>query len=114
MLKISGTKISLTRGDSAYITLHINMSDGSPYEVQENDIIKCQVRDKVNDGNLIFEGTIEKINDEIVWHIRPEDTKNEEVTNYVWDAQIELENGDVFTFIPTSAFRLMDEVTMEG
>lgn len=113
MLKISGTKISLTRGDSAYITLNINMSDGTPYELQETDVIKCQVRDRANDGDLIFEGLIEVINNEPVWHIRPEDTENEDVATYVWDAQLEMENGDIFTFIPSSTFKLLDEVTME-
>lgn len=113
MLKITDSKIALTRGDSAYITLIIEDKDGNPYEVQEEDIIRCQVRDRVNDGELLFEGLIEKVRDEYIWHIRPEDTVGKEVKTYFWDAQIELPNGDIFTFIPPSVFRLLDEVTME-
>lgn len=111
MLKISGNKISLTRGDSAYITLIPNMDD-VPYVLGENDTVRVQVRDVPNTGELIFEGNIEIINDEIVWHILPEQTKDLEVAVYCWDAQLELENGDIFTFIPSSQFKLLDEVTM--
>lgn len=112
MLKISGTKIFLTRGDSAYITLTINTKDGV-YELQDGDTVKCQVRTEPNDGQLLFEGQIDIVRDEIVWHIRPEDTKDLEVDKYYWDAQLELPNGDIFTFIPSSIFKLTDEVTME-
>ena len=51
MLKISGTKISLTRGDSAYITLTINDQNGDPYTLEDGDVVKCQVRTEPNDGD---------------------------------------------------------------
>lgn len=111
MLKISGNKISLTRGDSAYITLIINTNDGV-YTLNEGDEVRVQVRDVPNTGDLIFEGNIEMINDEIVWHIYPAQTTNLEVATYYWDAQLQTANGDIFTFIPASAFKLLDEVTM--
>lgn len=114
MLKISGTKISLTRGDSAYITLTPTLADGSKYELQEGDKIRCQVRDQANDGELLFEGTVTQIRDDMVWHIQPIDTEEAEVKEYVWDAQLELSNGDIFTFIPESKFKLLNEVTMGG
>lgn len=112
MLKIKDTKIALTRGDSAYITLTILDKDGRPVEIGEDDIIRCQVRETVNGGELIFEGDIEKVRDEYIWHIKPDDTRHREVKNYVWDAQLEYPNGDIFTFIKPSLFKLMDEVTM--
>jgi len=111
MLKISGNKISLTRGDSAYITLTINTNDGV-YTLNEGDEVRVQVRDVPNTGELIFEGNIEMINDEIVWHIYPAQTTDLEVATYYWDAQLQTANGDIFTFIPASAFKLLDEVTM--
>lgn len=110
MLKISDTKIYLTRGDSAYITLQI-INNGKPYTLHEGDIISCQVRNRPNDGDLLFKGQIDIVRDEIVWHIRPEDTKHAEVGTYYYDAQVETANGDVFTFITSSVFKLTDEVT---
>lgn len=111
MLKISGNKISLTRGDSAYITLTIN-TDNGVYVLNDGDEVRVQVRDVPNTGDLIFEGNIEIINDEIVWHIYPAQTTDLDVATYYWDAQLQTANGDIFTFIPASAFKLLDEVTM--
>ena len=113
MLKISGNKISLTRGDSAYITLTIN-TENDIYTLNDGDEVRVQVRDMPNTGELIFEGTIEMIEDEIVWHIYPDQTKDLEVATYYWDAQLQTSNGDIFTFIPASAFKLLDEVTMDN
>ena len=111
MLKISGNKISLTRGDSAYITLTINTENGI-YNLLDGDEVRVQVRDVPNTGELIFDGIIDVINDEIIWHILPRQTSDLEVKTYYWDAQLQTPNGDIFTFIPSSPFKLMDEVTM--
>lgn len=117
MLKISGHKISLTRGDSAYITLQPNILDQNdretPYELNDGDIVRVQVRDIPNVGELIFEGNVDIMPDgEIVWHIFPYQTSQLEVKTYYWDAQLQTPNGDIFTFITSSPFRLTDEVTM--
>lgn len=113
MLTISGNKISLTRGDSAYITLNVYDADGNAYELGDGDIIHCQVRTAPNTGELVTEGEVLYEDDgAIVWYLRPSDTSDLEVTKYYWDAQLELSNGDIFTFIPASQFKLMDEVTM--
>lgn len=111
MLKIKGTNISLTRGDSAYITLTINTENGT-YSLQNGDVVRVQVRNVPNTGELLFEGIVESDGDEIIWHIIPEQTSNLEVATYYWDAQLQTSNGDIFTFIPASSFKLLDEVTM--
>lgn len=112
MLKINGYKISLTRGDSAYITLEIHTNNGL-YELNDGDIVRVQVRDIPNTGELLFEGNIDIMPDgEIIWHIIPSQTSALEVKTYYWDAQLQTPNGDIFTFIPANPFKLMDEVTM--
>lgn len=116
MLKIKGNNITLTRGDSAYITIVPTKKneDGStsPYVLQEGDKIRCQVRHEANDGELLFEAFIEEVRpQEYVWYIRPSDTNGAEVKTYFYDVQIELSNGDIFTFIKSSPFTLSDEVT---
>ena len=111
MLKISGNKISLTRGDSAYITLTIETNNGT-YALEDGDKVRVQVRDVPNTGDLMFDGEVEVLNGEIIWHIYPEQTSWLEVKTYYWDAQLETSNGDVFTFIPASPFKLLDEVSM--
>lgn len=111
MLKISGNKISLTRGDSAYITLSIETDNGT-YELNDGDKVRVQIRDVPNTGELLVEGDVDVSGEEIVWHIYPAQTSNLEVKTYYWDAQLETSNGDIFTFIPASPFKLLDEVSM--
>lgn len=114
MLKLSGTKISLTKGDSAYITINICKEDGSPYILQEGDEVSIQVRHKPNGGELLFNGVITDVSeDKFVWYIRPEDTNDAEIKVYYWDAQIKTIEGDVYTFIPMTTLRLTDEVTTD-
>ena len=122
MLKIKKNDISLTRGDSAYIPLQIFDGSGNVLIPTARDVVRCQVRDAVNDGQLLFEGQIVRDtivssegNEEVqlIWHIRPEDTRNANMTkSYVYDVQIECENGDIFTVIPAADFKIMDEVTL--
>lgn len=114
MIKIVNTSIFLTRADSAYITLEIVQGNGEVYTLQDGDVVRVHVRTAPNTGELLFEGKVEVDADyNLVWHIYPEDTKDLEVKTYYYDAQIELANGDVFTFIPASKFKLTDEVTMK-
>ena len=124
MLDIKGSVISLTRGDSAYITLQINAGGVNAYELQDGDIVRCQVRPGVNTEELLFETPfglwgegadleLQPDGRSIVWHIKPEDTaKADPNTEYYWDAQLQVLNGDVFTFIPASRFKILDEVTL--
>ena len=114
MLKIKGSKIALTRGDSAYITLVPIMGDSDEqYELQEGDSVHAQIRTVPNTGDLLVEGNILLQEDgTIIWYLRPSDTRNLDIGDYYWDAQLELSNGDIFTFIPSSLFKITDEVTM--
>ena len=111
MLKINHTNIELTRADSAYITISITDEKGAPIELTSQDKVRCQVREEADGGNLLFDGRVIRKGDDILWYISPEDTEGVEATDYVWDAQVEFSNGDVFTFVPLSRFRVLSEVT---
>ena len=117
MFSINGNVISLTRGDSAYITLRINGGGENAYKLESGDTVSCQVRPGVNTDELLFDGTPQlewKVGGtDILWHIRPQDTNDADPNmEYYWDAQLTLSNGDVFTFIPASRFKILDEVTL--
>lgn len=88
MIEVVNQNIKITKGDSAYITLEakdLALAD-----------IKIQVRDAPDDGELLFEGVIVQIGEDIVWHIRPEDTETAVVRKpYVYDVMVSTENADI-------------------
>ena len=46
-----------------------------------------------------------------VLHIKPEDTKAMTFGKYVYDIQLTMADGDVYTIVPPSTFDLLKEVT---
>ena len=113
MLSISGTSITITRGDSAYIDVSIKDSKGNQQKPGPNDKIRAQVRTDATSSNILFESEIPS--DTLVWHIKPEDTAKASMGKaYVYDMEIETEDGDIFTFIPLSSFTVSKEVTRSG
>lgn len=113
MLKIDGNDIKLTRGDTAYITISIVDQDGFPYEFEEGDQIRLQVRTKPNYGSLIFNGNISIVDNEIVWTISHDETKDLAPVTYYYDVELITANGEVFTFIEKSKLKITDEVTYD-
>lgn len=118
MLSITGTTISITRGDSAYISLPILQADGvTPYEVTAADQVKLQVRTDVVTGStstepeLVIDGNISIQDGVPVWSLSPEDTTLP-VAKYKWDVQITLgDSGDVVTYL-SGTFKITSEVTL--
>lgn len=116
MLKINKTDISLTRGDSAYISFSLKDNTGSPVRLERVDRVRVQVRDKNIDGELLFEGLVDHDYDSgtIVWHIRPSDTTDLSIGTYYWDAQVEFAaHGDIYTFVDVSRFNVLPEITYD-
>ena len=114
MLKVNRKSgaISLTRGDSAYLTISLTDNEGNPIDLT-TITPRCQVRTKPNTGTLIFEGNLLQENGELIWYIRPEDTADLDVKEYFYDVQVEYPNGDIFTPITSTSFVLTDEVTYD-
>lgn len=114
-------KLYITRGDSAYIDLGLTTGDGktvpkTPYELKDGESIHIQVRKGAkSDGELVFTGQIEPMPDgSLVWHIYTENTKNLEIGEDIYWYDAELRTGDdVFTFIKSKPFIVMDETTKE-
>lgn len=103
----------ITRGDSAYPTIDAKDGSGQIIDPAELGTVRIHVRDAAADeGQLLFKGEVLQINGQTIWHIRPEDTRGVECKAYVYDVQVELSNGDIFTIIPLSDFVVMPESTL--
>lgn len=85
MLDINSTtnSIMLTRGDSAEITVAFTDSEGNPYDAS-GDTVKFGVKRSAFDAECVLEKTIE--NGKITF--TPDDTKNMEYGDYLYDVEI--------------------------
>lgn len=109
MLNITSDGIvRLTRGDTAKITVDINNDfTGQPYEIQNDDVLKFTVKKTYQDNAPAFQIVNTGSN---IFCIQPTDTKDLAFGVYIYDVQLELPNGEVYTVIPPTDFELMKEV----
>lgn len=107
-LKINGTTISLTRGDTLKILIDISNPDGTAYVPIENDSIRFAMKKDYKKEEVILEKNIPT--DSLLLHIEPSDTKQlPQPSDYVYDIQLTHANGDIDTFI-TGKFKITEEV----
>lgn len=109
MYKVCGTTITMVRGDTFVATVSLCQC-GEPYIPTENDVIRFAAR---RAGEV--RPRIEKVvsNDTMELCLLPEDTKDLPVGLYKYDMQIELETGDIDTFISSGTLNLVSDICRE-
>lgn len=108
-VKISGTTIKMTRGDTLRAELTLKDEDGNIYNPINGDVIRFAMKKNYDDATPIINCIIPNDTMELV--INPEDTKNlPQPSNYVYDIEITFANGDVDTFIDKAKLILTEEV----
>lgn len=108
-VKVNGTTITATRGDTVKIQLELIDSEGSVYTPVESDIIRFAMKEDYDDAEPLILKVIP--NDTLILKLEPEDTKSlPQPSSYVYDLQITYANGDVDTFIDKAKFKLTEEV----
>lgn len=105
---VSGTTITLTRGDTFTATISITDSDGNPYAPIAGDSVRFAMKSKLEDTSPLL--MVEVPIDTMTLIINPEDTKNLPFGKYIYDLQLTKSNGDVDTFITVSTLKLTEEV----
>ena len=105
---VSGTSITLTRGDTFKRTLVLTDSEGNPFTPETGDEIRFALKRRVKDEEVLINKIIP--NDTLMLKLDPEDTKELPFGRYCYDIQITYQNGDVDTFITVSSFELTEEV----
>ena len=102
--------IHLTRGDTARFSLGriVNTVTKTNYTPTAEDTVTMTIKKTALDAapcvQIIVPGGE-------VLHIKPEDTKSMAFGKYVYDIQITMADGDVYTIIPPATFDLLKEVT---
>lgn len=105
---VRGTTITLTRGDTFGANIEIYRPDGTLYEPQEGDTIRFAMKAKITDAEPIILKDIPISTMMLV--ILPEETKDLQYGNYVYDIELTKANGAICTFITKSTLKLTEEV----
>lgn len=95
---VSGTTITLTRGDTFMAQISIVDKDGNTYVPVEGDTVRFAMKQKYTDLKPLLVKDI------------PTDTKSLAFGNYVYDIQLTKASGEVDTFITTSKIKITEEV----
>ena len=105
-MKIKGTNISMTRGDSESITVTCS----EPFDT--GDTVTLTVRESV-DSDVALQKVVTSFGarGEAVIAIEPEDTDGLDFGDYVYDIQLRRSNGAVTTLVTPARFTLTEEVT---
>lgn len=113
-MKITGTDLSMIRGDTESITVELQDKDGNPMPLEDGDTIYFTVKTSVNNEEKILQKVItEFTNGKAPIVIEPEDTKSLDFVRYVYDIQLTRANGEVRTLVGPSTFAIGGEVTYE-
>lgn len=103
-MKLAGTDIYMTRGDTEGVV--VNLTNYTP---QPGDVVEFTVRRKVGSGEIIYKAAEFEGNRAVI-RIDPEDTERLRFGDYVYDVQLTY-GGTVKTLITPSKFTVGEEVT---
>ena len=113
-MKIKGTNISMTRGDSEAIKVAVKDTLGNVIPLVTGDTIYFTVRETMLNKTKIIEKIITEFDDgKALITIDPQDTNDLNFVSYVYDIQLTKENGTVKTIITPSRFMITGEVTYD-
>ena len=100
--------ISLTRGDTARITVNLMDDLDESYEIRPDEVLVLTVKKTVKDTTALISKEITGSN---MFHIEPKDTAELNFGSYVYDVQLTTSEGDVCTVVPPTTFEILTEVT---
>lgn len=103
--------ITLTRGDSASISVALKNPDGTDYTLQSGDELLFTVKYNCITEDIIIQ---KDISTDAIINLIPSDTKDLLYGEYFYDVQLTRANGDVNTVIPPRDFIVAKEVTFGG
>lgn len=105
---VSGTTITLTRGDTFVAIITITDSDGEPYVPVVGDSIRFAMKSTYSDAEPLLVKEIPI--DTMKLTLEPEDTTNLKFGQYVYDIQLTKATGEVDTFITMAKIKITEEV----
>ncbi len=108
MLKVEGTAIELTQGDSARIGISLTTKSGDSYTPQEGDVIRFYLKQNLKAAQTILDKEISASVMQL--ELTAAETKKLQPAQYVYDLELTKANGDVDTFINAAKLTIKAEV----
>ena len=108
MIKIDGTTITMTRGDTLSLTVNIYDQEGHAYAPDPGDAIRFAMKKDYEDAEPLIIKSIDPADFQLI--VEPEDTKALEYGRYVYDIELTTASGVVDTFIANAVLKLTREV----
>lgn len=105
---ISGTTITLTRGDTFTANVTITQPDGTAYLPVAGDHIRFAMKSSFEESTPLLTKDIPI--DTMTLVIKPEDTKPLDFKQYVYDIELTKASGEVDTFITKAKIKITEEV----
>lgn len=105
---VTGTTITLTRGDTFEALVSVTTKDGIQYVPYEGDTLRFALKENYTDAAPLIIKDIPISTMMLV--LQPEDTKKLNFGKYVYDIQLTRADGRVDTIIAKSVFKLTEEV----
>lgn len=105
----SSKLITLTRGDSLYLTVEFTDDDeGTPYVPVTGDTVRFALKKNIEDEECLIIKDIPIST--MVLYLEPSDTKDLEFGTYWYDIQLTTDGDDVYTPIGPAKFKVTKEV----
>ena len=108
-------EITIVRGDTLKLTLtDIRLSDGTEYVLSDSDIVYLDVKKYAADKTAIISKSAVKenyIDDGLPFVFLPADTVGLPTGEHWFDVRLFVDNDNIYTIIPMSKFRIVQNVT---
>lgn len=105
---VKGTTITLTRGDTFAAIITIRKPGGEEYRPSGGDKVIFSAKKRITDTNVLITKNVPIDTMKLI--LEPSDTKGLEFGKYLYDIQLETEDGTVDTFITKSDLVITEEV----
>lgn len=109
MVKVEGTTITMTRGDTLRVKISIKKQDGEVYTPTSSDSITFTAKKNYATDEIVIQKDIDPLM--MLLQLDPEDTKDLKMpSQYVYDIQLTTSDGTVDTFIAKATLKISEEV----
>ena len=107
MIKIDGTTITMTRGDTLSLTVNIYDQEGHAYAPDPGDAIRFAMKKDYEDAEPLIIKSIDPADFQLI--VEPEDTKALEYGLYLYDVVLTSASNKIYTLLMATL-----ELTKEG